>query len=829
MTRGQVEVQSSSGGVPVYSTTGTPSPLADAGTADALETIELEPVLARVAAHAAGPLGAARVRARRPTDDVAWVRGELARVGEVAGLFRRGDGLLAEPVPDVSAALARLRIEGSVLEGPELAGTYRALLASRSVHADLTRVAPLAPQAAELLRPLPDRKLERRLEQSVDADGTVLDSASPRLAAARREVQDARNRLLRKLEGLLRGLDANAVPSGATVTVREGRYVIPVRRDSRARPSGIVHGESGSAGTLFVEPTDAIDLGNALREAQTEEQRETLRVLRELTDLLRPALPVIRDAIEMALAVDDLVARARYAVASGAEVPSVAPAPAPLVVRNGRHPLLLSSPVAVVPFDLDLDPAERTLLVSGPNTGGKTVLLKAVALFAAMAQSGVVPPVGPESSLPVFGRFFADIGDRQSIAASLSTFSAHVATLRRILDDADSASLVLLDEVGGGTDPAEGGALAAATLAALTRRGALTFATTHLGTLKDLATHTPGVVNASLQFDAATLTPTYRLAKGVPGRSYGLAIARRLGVSPDVLADAEARIPDTEKTLDQLLATVEERARELAADQAELDARRLETEGLAAQLAAQAEGQAVREAELRKREKDAERRGREQARAFLLDARGRVEEALGAARSAVDAAAAREARRLVEEGITAEARAITAAEAEEAVEPAGSAIRVGSRVRIGSGAVGRVAEIRSDDKVVVVVGAMRMLVDPEGLTVLAGGPAGGQKGRETRDSVSASPPDRLSAGLPAPLEVDFRGMTGDEAEAATVAAVDAAVLAEHPYLRIIHGMGTGVVRERVHRVVRDDRRVARFGFAPRNQGGTGVTIVEFSA
>jgi DNA mismatch repair protein MutS2 len=819
MTAGEVEVQSLTGGVPVQGTSGTPLPLADPGTTDALETIELDAVLDRVAQHAAGPLGAARVRARRPTADVAWIRTELVRVAEVSGLFRRRDGLLAEPIPEVADALARLRIEGSVLEGMELAGIHRALVAARAVHGDLTRVAPEAPRAAELLRPLPERSHERRLELSVDPEGNLLDTASPRLAAARREVQAARQRLLRKLEGLLRGLDPSAAPAGATVTVREGRYVIPVRRDSRARPPGIIHGESGSAGTLFVEPAEAIDLGNALREAQADEERETLRVLRELTALLRPVLPVIRDAIDMAIAVDDLVARARYAVSTAAELPAVAPAPAALAIRNGRHPLLLSGAASVVPFDLDLDASERTLLVSGPNTGGKTVLLKAVALLAAMAQSGILPPVGAGTNLPVFGRFFADIGDRQSIAASLSTFSAHVATLRRILDDADAATLVLIDEIGGGTDPTEGGALASATLSALTRRGTLTLATTHLGALKTLASHTPGVVNASLEFDAATLTPTYRLAKGVPGRSYGLAIARRLGVRADVLAEAEARVPAVEKSLDQLLASVEERGRVLAADQAELEARRLETEGLAARLAAQAESQALREAELRKREKDAERRGREQARGFLLEARERVEAALAAARAAADEAAAREARRLVEEGVVAGAQALAAMDEPEASLPPGAAISEGSRVRIGSGNVGEVAEVRSDGKLVVVVGAMRVVLEPGAVTLL---PPATRRARP-------EPPAIEAAARDAAFEIDLRGMTGDEAEAATIAAVDAAVLAEHPYLRIIHGMGTGVVRERVHRVVKSDRRVARFALAPRNQGGSGVTIVEFSA
>src|SRR6185295_4848411 len=334
---------------------------------------------------------------------------------------------------------------------------------------------------------------------------------------------------------------------------------------------------------------------------EVEEEREVLRVLRELTDLLRPALPELRELVEMCVAVDDLVARARYAVAVEGEVPDVSPAPADLVVVRGRHPLLLAAAEPVVPFDVELPTGERTLLISGPNTGGKTVLLKAVALAAALAQSGIVPPVSAGSRLPVFRRFYADIGDRQSIAASLSTFSAHVRMLRRVLEEADDATLVLLDEVGSGTDPAEGAALAAAALVSLTARRSLTLATTHLGTLKDVASHTPGVVNASLQFDAATLTPTYRFLKGVPGRSYGLAIARRLGVSPEILADAEQRLPDAERSLDRLLAAVEERQRELARRQAEVEERATDQDALAARLAVQQASQTAREAELRRR------------------------------------------------------------------------------------------------------------------------------------------------------------------------------------------------------------------------------------
>lgn len=791
---------------------GDPAPLP--GLDDALATIEFSSVLDLVAQHAAGPLGAERVRARRPTDDLAWITEELARVGEIAALFRRGDHLQAEAAPEIFRALTRLRLEGSVLEAADLSAIRTVLIAARHTDAELHRVAELAPRTARLIRPLPDRALDRRLELSVNDDGLILDTASSALAAARRELQSARERLVRRLEGILRGLGG----SGA-VTMRAGRYVIPVRRDVRPRPEGIIHDESASAETLFIEPTAAVELGNALREAQASEEREVLRVLRELTELLRPVHPQIRDAADLVATVDDLVARARWAVAVGGEVPQMAPAPAALSIVRGRHPLLLAQGGSVIPFELTLELGERTLLVSGPNTGGKTVLLKAVALASALAQSGIVPPVGPGSRLPVFRRFFADIGDRQSIAASLSTFSAHVATLRRVLDWADDATLVLLDEIGGGTDPVEGAALAAATLVALTRRAAITLATTHLGSLKTLATTEPGVVNGSLHFDAATLTPTYGFVKGMPGRSYGLAIARRLGVDGSVLRDAEQRIPAAERKLDALLATAEDRQRQLTAELNAAEERTLELDAMTARLAIQHEAQEAREAELRRREREAERSGRHQAKQYLLEARQRVEEALGAARAAADQAAARDARRLVEEAVAQETEALAAAELEPAPVMAGGGgqLEPGQRVRT-RGITGQIQELRPDGKVVVMAGAVRMVVDASEVEPLAGQPAR-ERAAPTYNPAGTAPE--------APMEIDLRGLTGDEAESAALAAIDGAVLAERPFLRIIHGMGTGVVRERVRRVAATDRRVAKYEFAPRNQGGTGVTILEF--
>src|SRR5438270_4424954 len=471
---------------------------------------------------------------------------------------------------------------------------------------------------------------------------------------------------------VLGGLGQSGRAPDAAVRLRGGRYVIPVRGTGWAKVGGIVHDESATGSTLFVEPPEAIGLGNALREHEAAEQREVLQVLRDLTELLRPVREALAAAWEMCIAFDDLCARARSAVLVNGFAPAIGTGP--LEIHDGRHPLLISPFVPplhevergsggedagvergsggdVVPFDRVLAPDEFTVLISGPNTGGKTVLIKAVGLLCLMAQSGIVPPIGPQSTLPLFVGVFADIGDRQSIAASLSTFSAHVAVLRDILasDGAGAGALVLLDEIGSGTDPAEGGALAAAVLKTLTRRRAVTLATTHLGALKQLAAETVGIVNASLQFDADTLTPTFRLLKGVPGRSYGLAIARRLGLAGEVLDIAERAVRDRERTLDALLANVDARARELEDRERDLAAREERVRDDAARGDGRGEGVAEGERGGKARARSLEQAARDQTRAYLLEARKKVEEALGRARAAVDEATAKEARRLVEQ------------------------------------------------------------------------------------------------------------------------------------------------------------------------------------
>jgi len=656
-----------------------------------------------VAEHAAGPLGAARVAARRPEHDAASIRAALAQVAELAALLITDDSIRAEPVPDITPSLELLAVPGSALEAPALAELTVALAAMRVVASDLKRLETThdARRTASLRVDPPAKELETTLARSISPDGQVLDGASKDLARARQHVREARKRVMDRLGAILGGLDVTERAPDAAVTVRGGRYVIPIRSTARSRVGGIVHDESATRSTVFVEPPEIIELGNELRAAESAELREVLRVLRELTDLLRPHRASIAAAWEMCIAFDDLCARARYAVEVNGFVPEIG---GTVKVRNGRHPLIDHA----VPFNLDLAPDEFTVLVSGPNTGGKTVLIKALGLLALLTQSGIVPPIGPHSSLPVFTEVFADIGDRQSIAASLSTFSAHVAVLRRILDGAGAGSLVLLDEIGSGTDPAEGGALAAATLKTLTRRRAITLATTHLGALKQLAAETVGIVNASLQFDAETLTPTYRLLKGVPGRSYGLAIARRLGISPDVLAEAERAVPDAERTLDRLLASVEARGRDIDARAAELETRAAQLELERQNLA----GLEAIEAELRAREKALDKDARDRARAYLLEARKTVEAALAQARAAVTEATAKEARRIVEEAIEKTGGKL------ESGNVGMNNLKVGDRVRTGQGKVGVVKEVRDNGRVVVEIGAVRLVIASDLLEIV---------------------------------------------------------------------------------------------------------------
>jgi len=786
----------------------------------ALNVLGFRETLDVVAGQAAGPLGAADVRARRPATSVAAITAELQRVEEMQ-LFLSRTGWAAPAVPDLTQALKTLRIEGSVWDAPTLLDGASLIAHAREARRAILQHEADFPRLADLARNLVQLQREdERIHHAIDDDGTVRDTASRELASIRREMRGARARIVEKLEQYIATLPSRYQVSDASVSIREGRFVVPVRREGRAEVGGIVHDESATGGTLFIEPPVAIDLMNRLRELELAEVREIQRILRELTGMLRPGADALQASFEALVEIDSLAARGRFAIQYDAVRPEVLPAGTrEYRVHVGYHPYLLATGTNVVPFDLTLHEDERTLLVSGPNTGGKTVLLKAMGLINALTQAGIIPPVAAGTRLPVFSDIFADIGDEQSIEASLSTFSAHLKNIREILDNADEASLVLMDEVGSGTDPAEGAALAQAVLVELTERGSMTVATTHLGALKQLATEGSGVVNASLQFDAVELRPTYRLQKGIPGRSYGLAIARRLGFPPEILVKAEDFLPRSERDAAQLLLELEEKDRAVTAALADAE------EARATALALQQELD-EREVTVRRREKDAERRARQQARDLILASREQVENTIRSLREQVAAAAnplaleeaARAARRNVEEFARRQLERMPEEEAAEA--GAGGTLAAGARVKIrATGATGRVLEVR-DGKVVVETGGLRMTVASTALEVLPPS-AAREKPRVTATRWTA--PDINAAS-----EIDLRGLRAEEVASQLEPALDAAILAALPSLRIIHGKGTGALREVVTEILRRDPRVRAFRSGGIGEGGTGVTVAEFA-
>ena len=794
----------------------------------ALRVLEYPRVLELVAARATSDLGAARVRGLQPRADREWLEREHARVAAIRTIIGGDRPWHPEPLPDLAAPLTRLRPDGTTWNGAELLAGAVLLRSSRRTREALQEErrsavarAVLAPLALRLLTSKPT---EETIEHTLNDDGTVRDDASPLLRRVRRELRASEGELVRLLERVMEKLEPHHRVTDMSVTLRDGRYVIPVRREGRGSVGGIVHGASASGATLFIEPPAAVEFGNRLRELEAEEREEVERILRELTDALRPLREAMIDATDALCELDGLFARARFSNEFRCMGSTLAPARDGFALQEGRHPLLVAQGIDVVPFDLEMAAAERTLLVSGPNTGGKTVLIKAIGLASAMAQAGIPAPVAAESRIPIFDDFFADIGDEQSIEASLSTFSAHVKNLSEILRHASPDSLVLIDELGSGTDPIEGAALGWAVLEELTRRAAMTIATTHLGTLKELATQVPGVVNASLQFDDAALAPTYRLIKGMPGRSYGISIARRLALPEHVVARAEERVPQRERDVAALIEQLERREEELAQREREAAAVLDDARQRIADLVR-------RERNVRDRERRVERESRQEARRFLLDARQEIDRTLrDLKRRGAEAAddAAREARQRAEQLAAKQAEELERLDREEAnvsrrdaaraTPPAAvsETIATGAWVDVATlgGKTARVLELR-EGIAVVAVGALKMTVPLAALQPSVTPPS------DTAVTWSGDLPEATAA-----TEIDVRGMRVDEVEGVVLQALDAAVRADLRHLRIIHGKGTGALRERVSEMLKKDIRVKQFRLGAWNEGGAGVTVAE---
>ncbi|MGH2603035.1 MAG: endonuclease MutS2, partial [Dehalococcoidia bacterium] len=503
----------------------------------ALRTLEFDKVLARLATLTAFAPSRERALALRPAGDLAEAVRLQRMTAEARRLIRNRPNTSIGGARDIREAVERAAL-GGVLEPGELLDVRQTLTAVRTLRGNITRLSPIVPLLADVAKRMDEAApLITELDRAISARGEVLDSATPLLAQIRRDVRIAHDRLTNKMNELLAGAVSRGVAQEALVTLRDGRYVIPVKADFRGQLRGVVHDTSSSGATVFVEPLAAVDLGNRWRELQIDEQREVDRILRSLSDQVGQNGARIRTDIDALAEIDLCLAKARLGEALQAddlpydaeEQPWLVAAPAELVLEEARHPLLRGE---VVPVSLRVGGAFQVLLITGPNTGGKTVALKTAGLLTLMALAGLPVPATAGTRIPAYHSVHADIGDEQSIEQSLSTFSSHMRTIIGILAEAGPKSLVLLDELGAGTDPTEGAALARGIVEDLQARGASVIATTHHGELKLFAHSTPGVMNANVEFDPETFAPTYHLTIGTPGRSNAIAIARRLGMPP---------------------------------------------------------------------------------------------------------------------------------------------------------------------------------------------------------------------------------------------------------------------------------------------------------
>jgi len=781
-----------------------------------ISLLEFPLVRARLAEATAFPPSRRLAEGLEPSSDPLIVARWLDETDQTRALLSERAGVGIGSAHDIGPAIERAARGGRLEPGQflELAETLDATVRLATVLAEERRV--LMRDLGRALHPLP--ALRSTLARSFDPVGELLDTASPRLGGLRSAVRVAYDRLRRRLDALV-GAELGSALQEPIITLRNGRYVVPVKAEARSRVKGIVHDASGSGQTLFIEPMVAVELGNAWREAQVAEAEEVARILDELSAFVAANAPALRETLDALARFDFWAAKASLA-ADMDGVRAETASESVVVLLSARHPGLGDR---VVPIDVRLGEGYRALVVTGPNTGGKTVTLRTLGLLSLMHQAGLHIPAATGSRLPIWRDVYADIGDEQSIAQSLSTFSGHLRSIIRIVAEAGPGTLVLLDELGAGTDPTEGSALAQALLDHFLRAGAIVAATTHYAELKAYAHTTPGASNAAVEFDLESLSPTYRLTIGLPGGSQAFAIAERLGLPEGIVGDARSRLTESQRSFEATLAALKA------------------TEGATSDALDRARAAELRTTEALHAAQDERRRARRERDETVRAAKVEAERVLAALHDEVE-----ELRRSLErETITAsgldaalEHATSTAAAFPDSGEPeavpepvaADHVWRVGERARSRSGGwEGRIAAMeRGGRRATLEAGGMRVTVELDDLVPALGGgseaaPAGGVGGPATSTTNAAAL--RIARASSVASSLDLRGARVDEALEALARYLDDAGLAGLDRVTIIHGLGTGALRDAVRREAADHPLVTSVRPGERGEGGDGATIV----
>ncbi len=769
----------------------------------ALRVLEFPAVLERLAEQCETPRGRALVQALEPSFNFEEVRRRNGQTREALEILKMG-GLAMSGLADVASAVGRAA-KGVSLTGTDLHAVGRSLRVIREAKKTLQRegltLIHLRP-LAEMLEAHPE--LEARLAESLDGDGYVRSEASSALAEARRAVESGEKRIRDQLQTYISGKSRDLL-SDPIFTQRSGRYVIPLKAENRGKIKGIVHDTSGSGQTIYVEPEEIVRLGNALREAEAAEREEVAKVLKALSRDVGDQAESIRTSLEAGAELDLIMAKARLGEVMHGCLAETA-SDLVLDLDAARHPLLERQ--AAVPLTITAPKELSGILITGPNTGGKTVAIKTVGLSVAMHQCGMLVPA-EVARLGVFTQIWADIGDEQSIQQSLSTFSSHIKNISTALRELEPGALVLLDEAGAGTDPAEGAALARAILLALRDGGAKMLVSTHYGELKVFASSEPGFTNASMEFDRKSLRPTYRLRMGLPGSSHALEIARRCGVPDEVLAEAASGFSQQEQDLAQMIEQLDRAERQARQAQGRADRLARELEELKEEAAEEAEGHVQERDKLR-------RRFARELQELLREIRLEAEDVLSEVKKSASPQSIQQAREKLKELQAAGEDLLDDAEPEKPAAP-GKPVKevvVGQQVRVlGFDQVGTVKEIPKPGQAVVQVGAMKMSVKANRLQMV----------EQPKPTITRSKPIARPQGK-APNELHLRRLRFEEAQEALEKFLDEAVLTGHARVRIIHGKGGGVLRTMTRDMLRAHPQVKSIEEGGPGEGGDGATV-----
>jgi len=796
----------------------------------AQRVLEWGRLLELLAGQARSAMGAERCRTLPLETELESARLRMHETAEMISLRESEAPFPSLSFPDLREVLGRAG-KGAALETHEFRDLSIALGLSLEVLRYLgprrERVPALWAVAAGLEAVQALRHLQAAIDRCVDQDGNIRESATHELRRLTQQAQDFKQQMRHRLEVILASTRYADVLQERYFAQRQGRYVVPVKAEMRSKIPGIVHDVSGSGATVFLEPRELVDLNNSIKVAELELEREVTRILQELSGEVAAHVPALLGALDVLATLDCLAAKAAFSHRIAGHAVAVNDC-GRVRLKRARHPLLMLAREQVVANDVVLDETVRVLIISGPNTGGKTVTLKIVGLFALMVRAGLPLPCDEDSDMALFPEVYADIGDAQDLTKDLSSFSAHMTQMIRLLAQASATragaegqvkalqALVLLDEPVTSTDPAEGAALAEALLLHLAQRGMKVVATTHYNSLKALAQTTPGFVNASVEFDVSRLAPTYRLIMNLPGGSSAIDIAGRLGMDESILEQALRLLRREDRVLEQMLGDLQEKQRRLSEDLAQAGALKAD-----ADRAAQEASEIV--AQLRASEREERKRAKKKLTEELLHARAQVQgviEELKKGERTLSKAKAMKHRLADVEALT--GRQLTSPADTIPLDQ----LTVGDRVEMAAlGAVGTLLEEPQGKKRVRVrMGDRDVSVEASGLIGIARGGSGDKpKAKEPLPGRATSL--GTAGGLGAPSVVDVRGQTADEALDLVIAALDRAVLAGEPFLRIIHGHGTG----RLKAVLRDYLTTSPYAAAARPgdraEGGDGVTIV----